>query len=126
MLLSITMLISCTDDYDVFESKTALLVDFQWFNSETIGGSPSGYAIVSPIIFKRDMTAYIGASQTEWQFIENSNSIKLIDANTNSSAKYEIINLSETEFHFKHYDGSGNFLIELVYDKCDRLSINPC
>src|SRR5687767_6573819 len=115
ILLTIAVLMSCSDDNDTLESKTNLLVDEQWFNSEMIGPSLTGYTTVSPIVFTRDKKAYIGGGQAEWSFIENGRSIKLTYPGTNYSNKYEIVNLTETEFHFKHYDGSGNFLAELKY-----------
>lgn len=123
--LVIITLAGCTDDNSL-ESKTALLVDFQWWNSGAIGTSPSGYTIVSPLFFTRNKKANIGSAQAEWSFIENGRLIKLTYPNTNYSDKWEIVNLTETEFHFKHYNGTGNFLIELKYDKCDRVSLNPC
>ena len=123
-LLIITFLMSCTDDNDALEAKTNLLVDVQWWNSEIIGTSPTGYAVVSPLVFKRDKNATIGGNQVTWKFIENGNSIQL--TYSNYSDKYEIINLSETEFHFKHYDSSGDFLIELKYGKCNPITMGGC
>lgn len=114
---------SCSED-ETFETKTNHLVDVQWWNSEIIGMSPSGYAVVSPLFFKRDKNATIGGTQVKWKFIENGRYIQLSYANY--SDKYEIINLSNIEFHFKHYSSSGDFLIELKYDKCDRGTLSPC
>jgi hypothetical protein len=124
LLLTIPQLFSCSDDNDAIEVKTNLLVDVQWWNSGIIGTAPSGYPVVSPLFFKRDKNATIGGSQVKWTFIENGRSVQI--KYSNYSDKYEIINLSETEFHFKHYDSSGNFLIELKYDKCSPISIGGC
>lgn len=123
-LLTITLLMSCSDD-ETFEAKTNLLVDVFWWNPEITGTSPSGYRVASPLVFNRDKSASVGANRAKWRFIENGNSIQLTYLYTNYSDRYEIVNLSDTEFHFKHYSGSGEFLIELKYDRCHRGALNP-
>jgi hypothetical protein len=115
ILLTSIVLLSCSDDNNNFEEKTNLLVDVYWFNSEIIGTPTTGYSAVSPILFKRDMTVYIGGNQSKWSFIENGKSIKISSEQSNSYNKYEILGLTKTEFHFKHFDGSENFMAELKY-----------
>jgi hypothetical protein len=124
LLLTALQLFSCSDDNDTLEAKTNLLVDIQWWNSGIIGTAPSGYVTVSPLVFYRNKNAKIGGSQANWKFIDNGRSIQI--SYSNYSDKYEIINLIATEFHFKHYDNSGNFLVELKYDKCNPNSIGGC
>lgn len=122
--LTIIVLMSCSDDHDVLEEKTNLLVDVQWWSSGGIGTPPSGYSVVSPLFFKRDNTARIGGYPVKWRFIENGRSIEL--TYSGYSEKYEIINLSETEFRFKHYDIFGNFIVELKYGKCSPITLGGC
>lgn len=121
-LFFIILLISCSED-DSLDSKTKLLVDFQWWNSEIVGSSPSGFSVVSPIVFKSDNSVYLGSSQAEWRFIENGRSIKFVYPGANYSDKWEIVSLTETELRYKHFSQSGDFLIELKYTKCETL---PC
>ncbi len=116
------LLVSCSDD-DSLNSETTLLVDFQWWNSEIIGSSPSGYSVVSPILFKRDNNVYLGSTQAEWSFIENGRSIKFVYPGANYSDKWEIVNLTENELRYKHYSKTGDFLVELKYTKCET---PPC
>lgn len=115
IFITTIVVLSCSDDNDSLESRTALLVDVYWYNSDVIGTTPSGYIVVSPIVFRRDKTVFIGGTKSNWTFIENGRSIKITSQQTNYFNKYEIINLTETEFHFKHYDGSEQFAAELIY-----------
>jgi hypothetical protein len=125
LFLSIVLLVSCSDDSDSLEVKTNLLVDIHWYGSEVVGTSPGGYALVSPIVFKRDKTASIGGTWVEWAFVDNGQAIKITYPSSNSN-KYVIQNLTTTEFQFKHFDNSGNFLAEVKYDKCNPLSVGGC
>jgi hypothetical protein len=114
LLISLLVLESCDkDDNELIKTRTSLLTDVQWTNSQIIGTAPSGYSIYLPVIFKQDKSVYIAGTKLQWAFIDNGNSIKI--AYPNSFKTWSIVSLTETEFHFKEFDNKGQFIIELIY-----------
>lgn len=119
ILLILLACSGCDDGDDLLKSKTFLLVDKQWINPELVGQATSGYALVSPLSFSRDGKATIGGSQVTWRFTDDGAVIETVHMNPltqdESINKYEIMNLTETELHVKHYDQRDNFLAEMKY-----------
>ncbi len=118
LIICITIgFVSCKDDTSgLIDSRTKLLIDTYWDNSETIGNSPSGYSVISPIIFNSDGNVYIGGYSNDpfkWEFINGGNSIKI--NYTQTFKTWEIIELSESTLHFEEYSDSGDLIIELIY-----------
>ena len=115
-LIALLFIGSCDEDNnELIQTRTSLLADVQWTNSQIIGTAPSGYSIFLPVIFKQDKSVYIAGTKLQWTFIDNGNSIKI--TYPNSFKTWTIVSLTETDFHFKEFDNKGQFIIELIYTK---------
>lgn len=124
LILTLALSTGCSDQDNGLGEKTDLLTHSPWWNTEVIGSTPTGFTVVSPLVFWPDQTGAIGGYPVTWKFIENGSSIQIIYST--GWEKYKIIDLSETEFHCKLYNSAGDLLVELRYDHCNDLSLGGC
>lgn len=118
-LLFVILSVGCSDE--AMENRRNLLTDGRWWYVETVGTSPSGYTSVSPLAFELDGTVTIGAGKATWTFTDKGKFVKVTFPSQGSHREavtlYEIVNLSESEFHFRQHSTYSSQVVEMKYGK---------